>query len=173
MGLTDDLVLRQRRGDGKHIPELAHVSGPIVVPQSSSGTRAQPSSVLGPTAAEEVVRQQQDIVAAITQRRETHRADAETEEQIVAKGSFLDHHGQIAMGRGDHASVDVAGTALADPTDFPLLQDPQQLALCLGLEIADLVQKDGAGPSRLEHAGPIAIRPGEGAPGVSKQVGED
>jgi hypothetical protein len=117
-----------------------------------------------------VLGEQHPVVAAFAQRRQRDCADLEPVVEVLAKLARAYHRGEIAMGRGHQPHVDPARRRLAEPADFSLLQDAQEIALRYRRQVADLVEEDRAAMRRLEDSGARPIGAGEGAAGVSEEV---
>src|SRR5690606_33722554 len=117
---------------------------------------------------EELAGEQQDVLAALAQRRQLDGHDREPEVQILAELALTDHLPEIAVGGRDHPDVDLADLALADPLDLATIEHPQQLGLEIEGQLADLVQEQGAAVGLLERARAIADRPGERALAVAE-----
>ena len=77
------------------------------------------------------------------------------------------------MRRRHHAHVDAARPALAHSPDLAFLEHAQQRSLRSAGQIADLVEEDDATVRGLEHAGVVAVGPGERAASVTEQLGEE
>src|SRR6188474_3448830 len=90
--------------------------------------------------------------------------------EILAEPTLVDHHAEIAVGRGDPAHVDLERAAAADALEAALLQDAQELGLELGLELADLVEEERAAVGQLEPAALALGRAGERALLVAEQL---
>ena len=78
---------------------------------------------------QEVLHQAFEITGALPQGRQLHGQDVETVVEIFAEVPGLDLFGQIAVGRGDHAHVDLAHQILTEALDFTLLERAKQLRL--------------------------------------------
>ena len=57
------------------------------------------------------------------------------------------------VGRGEHAGAARDGLGPADALEAAVLQDAQELGLEQGVEVADLVEEEGAALRELEAAG--------------------
>jgi len=95
--------------------------------------------------------ERQNVVPPLTQWRHVHREDVDAEVQVLAKGLRLDHRSQIAVGRGDHAGVDLAFLATADGSHRALLEHAQQMNLRGWRELTNLVEQDGSAIGLLEQ----------------------
>src|SRR5207248_2680853 len=82
------------------------------------------------------------------QRRNLQAHDVEAVEEIFAEASALDGLFEPGVGRGDDAHVDDERRRLAKWTDFAGLEEPQQLRLQIGAELADFVEEERAATRR-------------------------
>src|SRR5439155_23330523 len=90
--------------------------------------------------------------------------------KILAKPAALHLLLEVAVGGGDQAHVDGAGALFTDPLEIALLQHPQQLALQLQRNFADLVEEQRAAVGEFEPADAVAHRAGEGAADVTEEL---
>ena len=97
-----------------------------------------------------------EYLHAAAQRRHFERDHRQTIEQIFAKTTGSDFLPQIAVGRGQHAHVDLPRLTRTDALKTLFLQDPQQLGLQCQVDLRDFVQ---AGSCRRRP-----IRSGRSAP---------
>ena len=84
--------------------------------------------------------------------RHADRHDVEAVEQILAEAAAPHLRGQIAVGRGDDADIDLDAAGTADPLEGLLLQHPHDLALGLERHVGDLVEQQRAAMGLLERA---------------------
>ena len=99
---------------------------------------------------EEMLRQRQDVFAALAQRRDPERNHAQPEVQVRAEFAGRDFAPQLAIGRRHDAHVDLARLRRADSQHLAVLEHAQQLGLEVGTRLADLVEKQRAARSALE-----------------------
>src|SRR5205823_4956224 len=99
---------------------------------------------------DEVTDQRRNIVAPIAQRGGREGDDMEAVVEVLPELPGRDQRGQVAVGGGDDPDVDVDGALTADPLEFALLQDPEQLELERRGDVADLVEQQGAAMGQLE-----------------------
>src|SRR5215469_5670166 len=169
-GNLDRIPVRARRGEIKvqrtflpqndaaldDVLKLTYVARPMVRAKLSqccfcdSGLGAMhPHGALP----DEMCGQQCDIFTALTQRRNFNGKDPQPVVEILAKTALVNLPGQIAIGGGDHADIDLARMNIADAFEFLLLQHPQQLGLHRERHFTDFVQEQGAAVGQLEAAG--------------------
>ena len=99
-----------------------------------------------------MIREARDVLAALAHRRQLDVDDREPEVQILAERALVDLVAQIAVGRREHADVDLVRAIAADALDLALLEHAQQLGLQRDVELADLVEEDRAAVGLLEAA---------------------
>ena len=73
----------------------------------ASAVKLGAAPVLGGEPAEEVLGEQRDVLAALAQRRDPHLDHVEPVVEVLAEGAARDLGLEIAVGRGDHADVDL------------------------------------------------------------------
>src|SRR5437763_622465 len=117
--------------------------------------------MLLPLAREEGVRQQEDVVAPLTQRRQRDLDAANAVIEVLAKTSFLDGLIELAIRR--RHDPDVGGTVrrLADTPELAVLEETQQLRLSGERHLANLVEKERPAVGRLDQSRAIAIGSGK------------
>ena len=76
------------------------------------------------------------------------------------------------MGRAHDADVGAAHLGLAEPEVLARLEEAQERDLDVGRQLADLVEEERAGVGRLDEAGAVGVRAGEGAAAVAEQLRE-
>src|SRR5215471_1321124 len=62
--------------------------------------------------------------------------------KVFAKLSLLDQVGEIAVGRGDEAHVDLHRRRASEPLELAFLQDAEELDLHLWRDVANLVEEE-------------------------------
>ena len=80
-------------------------------------------------AADEVLDQQRNVLAPLAERRHRDRNDVQTVVQILLEPAVADELAQVAVGRGDHAHVDLNRPLGPERLELALLQHAQQLGL--------------------------------------------
>src|SRR5690606_16165202 len=117
--------------------------------------RAEPVAVEA-ALGEEVAREQVDVVLALAQRRQLQAHHREAVEEVLAEPPGADLLLEVAVRGGDDAHVDLDRLDAAHALDLALLEHAQQLRLEIELELAELVEEDGAAVGELED--PLARR---------------
>src|SRR5262249_37104221 len=129
------------------------------------GLSVQASKIRG-----EGLGEQRDILAARAQRREPDWNDVQAIEEVLTKLSALHHALQIPMRRRDEAHVRADRSHTAAPLVLLVLNEPQELDLNGGCDVADLVQKQRASLRELDPSGLARARPGERPLLVAEQL---
>jgi len=81
-----------------------------------------------------------DLVGALAQGRDPQRHRVEPVQEVEPEPAGLDHRLEVAVGRRDHADVDVDLLVAADPRDLLGLEHAQECGLRRRRELADLVE---------------------------------
>src|SRR5207247_7786669 len=89
--------------------------------------------------------------------------DGEAVEEVVAEAPALHLVVEVAPRRRDHPDVDAEAPVAADAAHLAPLDRAEQLRLERELEVADLVDEEGAAVGLLEHALARRRRPRERA----------
>src|SRR6185503_10621047 len=153
-------------GAGHRVLQLAHVAGPGVAEEEFprlGGHAPNRLLLLLRLEVEEVLREKEDVLAALAERRQFHGYDVEAIEEVLAEPSRLHLGLEIAVRRGDEPDVDLAADRVAHPANLRVLKHPQELDLQRGRHLADLVEEDGSLVRGLEEPDSIFVGPGEGA----------
>ena len=158
-----DLVARRQQHGAVHgVLKLAHVAGPVMVPQQFLGIGRQRQGV-HPVGfrvhLDEVQGQHLDVAGALRKGRDSQVDHVEAEVKVVAEapgGHFFLH---VAVGGGDDADVHLDRLGAADAVDFAFLDGAQYLGLKRRRHLAYFVEQQGAAVGLLE----LAQAPGHGA----------
>ena len=121
--------------------------------------------------ADEEPDEKRNVASALAQRWQLDREDVETIVEILAELAVAYRLAQIAVGGGDDAHVGLDGLVAPDALELVLLQDAQDLDLCLLGHLPDLVEEDGAAVGQLESADAALHRARERASLVAEQLG--
>ena len=123
--------------------------------------------------AREVLDEQQDVLAALAQRRQAQHDDREPVVEVEAEPAVVDLGAEVAVGRGDHARVELELGRAADAAKPPALEHAEQRGLIGGRQLADLVEEHRAAVRALERADVRAIGAGERAALVAEQLARE
>ena len=115
--------------------------------------------------------EEDDVFAALTERRQAQGEDRQPMIQILAESPGPHGVVQVLAGGGDDPDVDGLAPGAAETPDLVVLDDLQELRLERAREQADLVQEDRAAARGLEQAGLGLTRAGEGAALPTEQLG--
>jgi len=88
-----------------------------------------------------VLGQQGDVFHSFSQRRQLHREHAESIEQFLSKPPCLGFRWQVSIGRRDDTNVDLSSSFFADPFNFAILNNSQQLGLKVQRDLANLIEE--------------------------------
>ena len=157
-----------------HVSQLAHVPRPVVCEQRRTRLRGQRlggESVVLARAREEVLGEEDDVFAALAERRQAQGEDRQPMIQILAESPGPHGVVQVLASGGDDPDVDGLAPGAAETPDLVVLDDLQELRLERAREQADLVQEDRAAARGLEQAGLGLTRAGEGAALPTEQLG--
>ena len=121
-------------------------------------------------AIEEVLGQRRNISRALPQGRDAEGHDVQAVIEIRAKGPALHFGGEIAIGGGHQADIELPRACASHALELALLQDAQEFGLQLRSELADFIEKDGTAFGHLELALFLSDGSGEGALLVSEQL---
>src|SRR6185436_1656650 len=94
--------------------------------------------------------QQRNVVSPLLQRGYPQWNDVEPVKEILTEATGGHQRRQIAIGRGDHAQIDLNAGVAADTLKALLLQRADDLALRLDWSVGDLVQQQRAAMRLLE-----------------------
>jgi hypothetical protein len=138
-----------------HVSQLARVARPgIAFEERVDGVvqRLGLEIVAGAEFLEEILGQAADVLRALAQTRHADGDHGEPVIKILAELLLRDHFPQVAVGGRDHAHAHADGPLAADAVELALLEHPQELGLRGGMQVAHLVQEDGAAIGQLELA---------------------
>src|SRR5207342_1743102 len=118
-----------------------------------------------------MLRKQQDIGAAIAQRRDRHVHDAQAKKQVRAKTPRSDKPFERLMCRRDYAHIHSAVAYAANAPHSLVFEELEQLALRLRLHVADLIKKQRAAVRSFNETELTGMCVGEGSPLVAEEFG--
>src|SRR5262249_18490611 len=110
------------------------------------------------TMGDEILGEQDDVVAALAQRRHVDRDGVEAVEQVAAELALARALLERRIGGGDEAHVDAAVADAADRADRFVLDRLEQLRLLRRRQLADLVEEEGPAVGSLEQADLLLVR---------------
>ena len=123
--------------------ELAHVARPRVALEEGGELGVEATHTLAELARVvlgEVAREQQDVAAALAQRRQRERDHVEAVVEVLPERALRDRGLEIPVRGRDEAHVDRVGRTLTQRTRHLVLQHAQQLDLQRRGELRDFVQ---------------------------------
>ena len=113
--------------------------------------------------------EQSNIRRAFAERGDVNRKNLQTVQEICAKLTLADGLIQVSIRGRDDADVDADRLAASDRFELLLLEDAQQLHLCVEGQLSDFVQEERAAVRQLESADSLFDRTGKCAFDVSEQ----
>src|SRR5437870_12234563 len=96
--------------------------------------------------------------------------DVESIVEVVPERLRLDGAGEVAVGGGEHAEVDVDRPVVSHAPDRSLLEDPQELGLDARRRLTDLVEEQGSAGRLFEQSLARGVGAAEGPPDVTEQL---
>src|SRR5262245_10128656 len=145
--------------------KLANVARPVMREEHDFRVLAQldgSSSRAQHCACQEQFRQRENVFAPVTQWRETDLRAAQPIEEIGAKAAAIDLSREIAVRRRDDSAGERPRLRASDTPHAVLFEEPQQLRLHGGRQLADLVEKYSPVGCRLEETRAVGNGAGEG-----------
>src|SRR5579875_1837920 len=112
--------------------------------------------------AHKMAHQQRNVFHPLAQGRKLQRKYAEPVKQVCAELLFGNHGFQIVVGRRNQAGIRMQCARTAEPLEFALLQDAQQLRLKLYWQLTDFIQKNRSFIGQFKAANPLRKSAGEG-----------
>src|SRR5262249_23166392 len=143
----------QRALDG--VLQFTDVAGPAVHQQELASLFGQPCLTAShpfSELAEEVVGQYEHVTVPLSQGGQMNAKYRESIVEIRAKTAIPDDALHVSVGGRDQADIGLEGRRSADALVLTLLQDPQELRLRRGRQLADLVEEQRAARGELEAA---------------------
>src|SRR5208283_1242595 len=173
-GQFDVQLVGHFEGDGAFdgVLELADVAGPFVIAEGGERifVNAQDASAGGGRVFfQEMIGQQWDIFATLTQVRDADGNHTEAVVEILAEKIFGNGLIEVAVGGGDNAHIDRNLAGAADRAHGALLEDAKQFHLHGERHLADFVEEDGAAAGYFEQAAFVLRGAGKG----SLQIAEE
>jgi hypothetical protein len=118
---------------------------------------------------EEYVDQLRDVFFALTKRRDPQGHNREPVVKVFTKGGVLNHGGEVTVGGGDDADVDVDGSSGADLGEVSFLENAKELDLNFQGELTDFVKEEGSTIGRFDDARLAGQSSGKGAANMAEE----
>src|SRR5262249_4050464 len=169
----DQATVRDDERALHRVLQLPDVARPRVLQERLASVAAETGLALAHAHAErpdEVIGQQQHVVAALAERRQMHGEDVEPIEQVLADATGRNRVLEVSIGRRDEAHVAAQGRRTAYALELALLQDAQELGLYGQRQLADLVEEQRAGRGQLEAPRLLAVGARERAALVAEEL---
>ena len=155
-----------------HVPKLSHVAWPVVLREHLE--RAIAEALRTPLGLNEVLekrlREELDVIAAISQRSEIDLEHLQPVVQVGAQLPFVDRLLDVAVARGQDAHIDLNRLFGSNASQRVRLEHAQQLDLQLDRHLGDFVEEERAARGLLELALVSAFRAGEAPALVTEQL---
>src|SRR5579859_806146 len=154
IGRFEQVAIGEQESAFQHIAKLANVSRPVIRAEPFKGRTGKLGTRtrhVGADSGQQGLRHIGNVILTFAQRRngEWHGADAEVE--IAAERLGLDQVPEILVCSSDQADVNEPVAHISHAAEFFLFQDLQKFGLNVGVNIADLVEKNRAAVTDLEQ----------------------
>ena len=116
------------------------------------------------------MRQEIDILAAVTQGREMDFNGIQAKEEILAKSAGGGFGVDVGVGGRENSHIDAPRRGRADALEIPGFQDAQEFRLQVERDVGDFVQKQRAAVREFEPPNAVGTRIGEGALDVAEEL---
>ena len=169
----DRIAANHHDGALDHVLELAHVARPVPAAKLLLRCGRQLRrihAVVARVALDEMPRQREDVLDALAQGLHVQREHVEAVVEVLAEASARDLGGEVAVGRGQHAHVDLERGRAADALEFLFLEHAQELGLHSGGHFSDLIQQEGSAVGQLESSGARLVRARERSALVTEEL---
>ncbi len=163
MAQGDDAVRHHDNEPLHQVFQFAHIARPGVILEGRDDLLVEFLGVPAFLAAEklhEVAGEQGDVLAPVAQRRNGQGQYVQAVEEVLAKVSRADLLLEVLVGRRYDTHINLYGAIAADPLEFMLLKDPENLGLGFQAHVADFVEKKRAVVGLVEF--PLALGGGAG-----------
>src|SRR5206468_4344353 len=118
----------------------------------------------------EVVREERDILAPLSERGQLDVEHVEAVVEILAKGPIRESALHVAVRGRDDANINPPGFLGAHGADFPALKRTEELHLDRERHLRDLVEEDRSAVGVLHEPHAVRVRSREGAANVPEQL---
>ncbi len=118
-----------------------------------------------------MTREQQNVCAALSQRRQLHRHDSKPVIEVLAEPAHLNRGRQVFAGGREHPGVGRLAACASEPPDHMIFKRLQQLDLQRVGHEPDLIEEDRPAMRDLEEAGLRLLGIRERTPLEPEQLG--
>src|SRR5687767_8708886 len=124
--------------------EFANIAGPVIAVQCRHQLAAgmEIREVRKLCKLEEMIDQYRNVLHAVAQRRQPYRENVQPVKKVQPEAPCCDLRLQVPMRRGNNSQVHFSPGGGTDGTEFPFLDQAQQLDLHLDRKIADFVEEN-------------------------------
>ena len=168
----DEAAVAQNRRSLEDVPQFSNVSRPVVLDQQLPGVARNPAGGLPrprPISSEKRLAERQDVIAAISQRRQPDREHVEPIIEIFAELPVGDPALKVTIRRSHNPGVGAKHSRSTEPLKFTLLEDAEELGLRRRTHLRDFVEKQRAAGGLFKLARLALRRPGVCASLVPEQ----
>jgi hypothetical protein len=162
----------ENNGTLQDMGQFANISRPRVLLKGVERARREaPAGRVSTEAHEQMAGERWKVVEPFAQRRDLERKDGEAVVEVKTEGAVDDTLLKVAMRGGDDADVYPRHLVVADALEFAALEEAEQLGLNGERELSDLVEEERPPVRSFDAAGAGLDGSGEGAAGVSEELG--
>ena len=135
--------------------QLANISRPVIGHEQllGPGREIHRASIFVLKNREEMLRQGEDVLSALTQRRELDLEDLQPVVEIFPKALLLNGGGERPVAGGNDAQIDASSNGRTQAINGFLLQGTQDLRLGIETHAIDIIEKERPSVRLLELAG--------------------
>jgi len=173
---VDNALVTEQNGPLDAILQLADVSGPMVGDHHIDSWGRNAADLLAHRLGvllDEIVRQQQDIVLSLPQRRQDDRENIDAIVDVLAELIGLDELLKVAIRGADYAYIGLAGLVAADALELAFLEHSEQFYLKGRGKVADPVEEERSGFGLFDSAYSGLDGAGECALFMSEQLASE
>ena len=172
----DDIVILQNQSAFDHVTQLSHISRPVILPECFSHVVLKPTHSLTQPLAKRrdvVLSKLNHVVTAVSQRRNIDLNHGQPVVKVEPEAARLALCPQVPIRGRDDPCVERNVLQSTDSAECSFFKHAQKFCLQAELQLADLVQQEGAALGLFEHSFFAGLGVGEGALLVPKQFAFD
>src|SRR5882672_2172030 len=169
----EDRAIGQQEGAFQDVAKLTNISRPVVGAQALRSFRGELGARtrhVGTDAQQQGMSNRWNIILTFAQGWNRERNGADAEVKVAAENLGLDELAQILMRGGNQPHVDETIANVPHPAELLFFDDLQQLGLHVGINVSDLVEKNGAAMADFEQSKLGVDRSGERTLLMPKQL---
>src|SRR5262249_4308845 len=170
----DTVAVAFEDGGLDHVLELPHVAGPIVRTELIHRRMGHPADFRAlealPLANDEVAHEERDVLAPLAQWGQSELHHLQAVQEVLSERPLSNARGEVDVGRRDQTEVGAHELRAAETPELALLEDAEQLRLCVQGQVPDLVEEQRGAVCQLEHARAPRVGAGERTPLVAEEL---